>query len=127
MALYADIIEIVAPSSAGEGEIVTIQVGIKNIADFAITVLKAAGFYDGGKLLASVSFPTPSNVINPGVTYYSVGTFTMPSSSGHLTAYSFWRGADGTWNLDDEMTKNISLAVVPPTFQNFAIGEYVKV
>jgi len=109
VALYAEITEIVAPSSAAAGSRVDIQVKIKNKYTSAIGMMVGGALEYGVSPWLGITFPTSTANVNAGVTCIFSGYFTMPSKGVTIHAYSYWYGADGTWHFDDEKTKNVSL------------------
>jgi len=103
---YTEITEIVAPSSAVAGETVLVTVKVKNkwTGGFRISV---AVTYDTSRFIGPVD-----KWVAAGATESWSGSFTMPASGVTIWAYSSYWGEDGLWHLDDEMSKDVSLAEV---------------
>lgn len=119
---YTQIVEIVAPSSAAAGQIVNVEVKVKNIysVPFFVTV---TGAVDGSNLY----FGNETKYIAAGETKSFYDSFTMPSKSIKLWVWSWWY-LSPDWIEDDSAYKDISLsAVVEPTFSNLTIRDYAKV
>ncbi len=119
--MYADIIKIDAPSSAPGGEQVIVDVSVKNISGSDQYVAVTA-VYD------STSFPFQFDylLVSPGQTVIFRGLFAMPSMNVRVTAWSWsWDGSN--WVQDDQMTKDIALAVSTPQVSEFQILDFSKV
>jgi len=127
MALYADIVEIVAPSEAQEGQVVNITVKIKNLYSATIGIMVGGALEYGVSPWPGITFPYNSENLGPGVTTSFQGSFTMPNKAVKIHAYSYWYGADGYWHFDDEEVKNVNLGAVTPQFANFAVSSLQKV
>ena len=119
--MNADIISIVAPSSAQAGDQVIVDVSVKNISSsdqyIAITAV-----YNS----ASFPFQFDYLLVSPGQTVVFRGVFTMPSENVRVTAWSWsWDGSQ--WVQDDQMTKDIAVAVSTPQVSEFQILDFSKV
>jgi hypothetical protein len=119
--MYADIIAIDAPSSAPAGEQVIVDVSVKNISGndqyIAVTAV-----YDS----ASFPFQFDYLLVSPGQTVIFRGWFTMPPKNVRVTAWSWsWDGSN--WVQDDQMTKDIAVAVLTPQVSEFQILDFSKV
>ena len=114
MAKHADIVEIVAPSSAAAGSKVNVTVKIKNIDTLFDHLVACVGIYDSTRFIdQAVAVPSLQ-------TYSFQGSFTMPSRTVTIYAYSYYPvGAE--WILDDQETKKVSLSELVPTFSEFSI------
>jgi hypothetical protein len=110
MAQYAEIIEIIAPSSAVAGSRVDIQVSIKNLYSSAIGIMVGGALEYGVSPWPGITFPTYQANVGAGATYTFSGYFIMPSSGVTIHAYSYWYGADGAWHFDDEKIRSVTLA-----------------
>ncbi|GAI72343.1 unnamed protein product, partial [marine sediment metagenome] len=111
---YTDIVDIVAPSSAVAGETVPVTVRVKNIHTYGFRISVAVTYVPDG--LRPVRFIGPEDKwVAAGATESWSGSFTMPSNNVTIWAYSSYWGEDQLWHLDDEMSKNVSLAA-PVTF-----------
>ncbi len=119
--MYADIITINAPSSAPAGEQVIVDVSVKNISGYD-QYLAVTAVYD------STSFPFQFDylLVSPGQTVIFRGWFTMPSKNVRVTAWS-WSWDGSKWVQDDQMAKDIALAVLTPQVSEFQILDFSKV
>jgi len=119
--MNADIIKIDAPSSVAAGEQVIVDVSVKNISSSDQYVAVTAVYN-------STSFPFQFDylLVSPGQTVVFRGVFTMPSENVRVTAWSWsWDGSN--WVQDDQMTKDIALAVSTPQVSEFQILDFSKV
>jgi len=74
-----------------------------------------------------IVFPNPSSNVNAGVTHSFSGYFTMPEKRTTIHAYSYYYGADGSWHLDDEMTKTIDITEeIESQFGSIEILSYAR-
>ncbi len=119
---YSDI-SIVAPSSARDGEMVAVEVRVKNLVNYtiyAIPVLRVDGVWaEEGSYEA----------ITPGQIRVWNFSFIMPSKSITLTAESWCESSDYyyfEWHLDDIATQGINLEELKSQFRGFAFQEYIK-
>jgi len=128
MALYADIIEIVTPAQATAGSRVDITVRVKNTYSGAVGIMVGGALEYGVAPWPSIDFPENWANVDGGAVHSFSGFFFMPDRRVTIHAYSYWYGADGSWYLDDEMTKSVELQAVPqPAVSDFRIVDYVKV
>ena len=127
MAQYADIIEIVAPSQAAQGDRVDITVRIKNTYSGAMGVMVGGALEYGISPWPGITFPQNSANVDGGATYSFSGYFSMPDKKVTIHAYSYWYGSDGSWYFDDEMTKVVNLAALTPQVSDFRIADLYKV
>ena len=128
MALYADIIEIVAPSQAVSGSRVDITVKIKNTHSGVISIMVGGALEYGVSPWPGIDFPENWANVNAGATYSFSGSFTMPDKKVTIHAYSYWYGADGYWYYDDELTKAVEVAAVSePSISDFRIADFAKI
>jgi hypothetical protein len=128
MAQYADIVEIVALSQAASGDRVDITVRIKNTYSGAIGImLVGVPEYEDLPPGLYITFLESSANVDGGATYSFSGYFFMPEKKVTIHAYSYWYGADGSWNLDDEMTKVVNLTASTPQVSDFQIVDFYKV
>jgi len=119
--MNADIITIDAPSSAPAGEQVIVDVSVKNISGYD-QYLAVTAVYD------STSFPFQFDylLVSPGQTVIFRGWFTMPLKNVRVTVWSWsWDGSQ--WVQDDQMTKDIAVAVLTPQVSEFRIADFYKV
>jgi len=127
MALYADIVQIVAPAEAVAGSRVDITVKIKNKYASAIGIMVGGALEYGVTPWPGIEFPTNNANVDAGATYSFSGYFYMPDKGVTIHAYSYWYGADGYWYFDDEMTKAVNLAALTPQVSEFKIADFYKV
>jgi len=121
VALYADIVEIQAPSSARAGESVSITARVKNLATYAIYVA-TAGKYDDTVFNLEPDY----DIAIVGATYPFYGSLTMPNKKVRVYVWSYyWTGS--AWQVDDEAYVDISLAELKSEVSQFQIKDYVKV
>ena len=121
MPVIADIVKIDAPASAVAGGTVSVDVNVKNIST-SDQLLTVTAVYDSTYFLSGAAYAT----VLPGKSVTFRGSFIMPSKNVGVWAWSwYWDGSK--WVNDDTMYKDIALDVGSPVFDNFAIGEYVKV
>ena len=120
MAKYADITKIESPSSAVAGAAVTVDVSVKNIgaSDQYLTVTAK---FDS----TVIPFQFDYLLVSPGQTVIFRGSFTMPSKSVTITAWSwYWESND--WVQDDRDEKQISLSQMTSEFGSIAITRYER-
>jgi hypothetical protein len=128
MALYADIIEIVAPSQVVPGHRVDITVRIKNTYSSVISIMVGGALEYGVSPWPGISFSENWANVNAGATYSFSGSFTMPDKKVTIHAYSYWYGADGYWYYDDELTKAVEVTTVSePSISDFRIADFAKI
>ena len=128
MALYADIIEIVAPSQVIPGNRVDITVRVKNTYSGAIAIMVGGALEYGGTPWPGVDFPENWANVDGGVIHSFSGSFVMPDRRVTIHAYSYWYGADGYWYYDDELTRVVDItAVLEPSVSEFRIADFVKI
>ena len=119
--MNADIIAITAPSSVSAGEQVTVDVSVKNVSS-SDQYIAVTAVYN------STSFPFQFDylLVSPGQTVTFRGVFTMPSENVRVTAWSWsWDGSSRV--QDDQITKDIALAVSTPQVSEFQILDFSKV
>ena len=126
MATYAEVIEIVAPSSASAGSRVDITVRIKNLYASTIGIMVGGALEYGVTPWPGINLPDNTANVSGGATYAFNGYFTMPDRDVKLHAYSYYYG-DGSWHFDDEMTKVVNLVSVPESqFGSIEIVSYQR-
>jgi len=126
MALYADIIEIVAPAEADADSRVDITVRIKNKYSSAIGIMVGGALEYGVTPWPGINFPDDTENVAGGVTHSFSGWFTMPGKGVKIHAYSYYY-AGGSWYFDDEMTRAVDLAAVPESeFGSIEIISYAR-
>ena len=119
---WTSIVSIIAPSEAAPGQLVNVEVRVKNIGDYGFYIAVTAQ-QDGVDISMSPDYAG----VNPGAIQSYYGSFTMPNKSVRVHAWSFfWDGT--SWIQDDYATRDVAQIVVgPPEFQGFAINQYNKV
>ena len=127
MAQYADIVEIIAPTEATQGSRVDITVRIKNTYSSAIGIMVRGALEYSVSPWPGISFAEPSTNVNGGATHSFSGYFIMPDKKVTIHTYSYYYGVDGSWYLDDEMTKVVNLVSVPESqFGSIEIISYQR-
>lgn len=101
---YTEILDVVVPSSAKVGDIVTAEVKVKNLHS-APVYITVTGDVDGSVLYFGGLYHT----VAAGVTQSFYDTFIMPSNGVRLYAFSFYYGDDGQWKEDDNSYADIAL------------------
>lgn len=101
---YTDIVEIVAPDSATEGERVDVTVRVRNIDPVYDHLVACVAIYDG-----SAHFIDEATLIRAGETYSFSGSFTMPNRDITIDAFSYYPEYK-EWIVDDRKSKDVSLA-----------------
>ena len=126
MALYADIVEIVAPAEATANSRVDITVRIKNKYASTIGIMVGGALEYGVTPWPGIEFPTNWANVLGGATQSFNGYFTMPDKKATIHAYSYYY-AEGSWHFDDEMTKVVNLAAaIPSQFGSIEIVRYER-
>lgn len=105
MAQYADITGLNVPSKAAPGDVVSVDITIKNIWTADVQVA-AVGVLDSEQRFIDWL----QALISPGASKVFSGSFIMPNRGVTINAYSYWYGTDGSWHSGDAMSKNVSLA-----------------
>lgn len=106
MGVYTEIVDIIAPDSAAEGERVDVTVKVKNIDTVYDHLVACVAIYDG-----SAHFIDEAVIISRGGTHSFSGHFSMPNESIIIYAYSYYPYYQ-EWILDDQASKDITLAEV---------------
>lgn len=115
---YTNIVAIYGPAEAAYGEIVSLQVVVKNLTGYTIYI-SVTGSCDGISLTLSPDYVN----VGTGATYTFTTTFTMPNKGITLDAWSFyWAGTE--WYQDDH--KAVSITLVKSEFSSLAISDYSK-
>ena len=127
MALYADVVEIVAPTQAVPGSRVDITVKIKNTYSGTISILVGGALEYGLSPWPGIDFPEQWANVNPGATYSFFSSFIMPAARVTVHAYSYWYCSDDTWYFDDELTKVINLHELTPQISDFKILDFARI
>ncbi len=116
--MYTDVIKIEYPTEAVAGELVTIQVFIKNQYSASIYIAPRAIVNS----VIPVTFTIPYAVFPAGATYYFTGTFTMPSENAVIRAESYYWSVDDEWVFEDYQTRTVRLTGgVAPVFETLEI------
>jgi hypothetical protein len=119
--MYGDIVEIVAPSQAASGDTVIVDVRVQNVSG-TDQYLAVTAVYDS----TSIPFQVDYLLVSPGQTVVFRGWLTMPSKNVRVTAWGWsWDGSE--WVLEDQMAKDIALAVLTPQLSEFRIADFYKV
>lgn len=120
---YTDIVDIIAPAGAAYGDLVTIEVKVKNLADYPIYI-SVTGQYDGVDTPFSPDYAT----VGAGATYSFTSSFTMPNNDVRVRVWSWYWPPMDVWYQDDYGFVDIALEIVPttPEFRGFAVTEYTR-
>ena len=122
MGRYTDIVEIVAPDNAIGGSAVNVEVRIKNLCDFAITMTATMGRVDDTVL----RFGAIHKVVGTGETASWYDSFVMPDKDVVVSVESWYLGVDDTWHSDDRDEKRISLGEAASQFDAIEIIGYER-
>ena len=107
---YTEIVDIIAPSQAAFGDLVNVEVKVKNIGDFAFYVA-VTGRYDETVLTFSPDYAA----VDAGAIQSFTTSFTMPDKGARVHAWSFyWTGEE--WYQDDYDYVDIALEAIPEVF-----------
>ena len=126
MALYADIIEIIAPAEAEAGSRVDITVKIKNLYSATVGIMAGGALEYGVSPWPGITFPDQTANLGGGQTHSFQGYFTMPDSDVKIHAYSYYCSSDGYWYFDDEQTKNVQAGSDESEFGSIEIISYER-
>ncbi|GAH52207.1 unnamed protein product, partial [marine sediment metagenome] len=102
--MYTDI-QIVAPSSARDGDVVNVTIKVTNLTAAALNI-EVAGILEPGDILF-IGYET--RLIEPGETKSFSGSFIMPSYDVTIHGYSYFQDT-----LDNEAEAVVSLTTVAP-------------
>ena len=105
---YLEITTITGPSEASYGDIVTLNVYMKNVWTSDIMYAVATARID------DIEVVPPDDRINAGETRVWPIVFTMPNKSVIATVFAMYWGADDEWHEDDRKAVSIALKAVPP-------------
>ena len=102
---YTDIVSVIAPAEAAYGDWVSVEVRVKNLADYGIYIA-VTGRHNG----VDISFSPEYATVDPGATYSFTSSFRMPDSDIRLDVWSFfWTGTE--WYQDDYDYVDIALKI----------------
>ena len=116
---YTEIVEIIAPDKAAAGEVVNVEVRIKNTWSANVHIYGVAVLDSATRVIDWLDA-----WVAPGQIQSFNGTFVMPGQNVTITAYSYYEGVDGLIYFDDEKTKAVTLTELAPAFSEFAISDY---
>ena len=131
MALYAEIIEIIAPEKAAPASPVNIEIRIRNNHSLGIGIMAAAWLETGLQPLPVAMAESAANVEAGEINTFR-GRFTMPEGDVGLRAVSYWHGANGYWHADDEVIKAVKgdsgqfAAAASGDFAGFAVSSLTR-
>jgi len=92
---YTEITEIIAPAEASPGDLVSIEIQVRNLYTSPIYIA-TTGRYDSVDILPTEDYA----IVDPGATHSFYFSFTMPNNDIELRVWSFyWTGAE--WYQDD--------------------------
>ena len=107
---FTSIEAIIAPAEAAYGELVTVEVSVRNLGDIPIYIA-TTGRYDGIEFALDPEYAT----VGAGATYSFTKTFSMPNNDIRLDVWSFyWTGTE--WYPDDYSYVDIALAAPPEVY-----------
>ncbi len=113
---YTEIVSIIAPSAAAYGDLVTVEVRVRNLYSDYLAV-KVGGYLDATEIWFSPDYAW----IDPGATYSFTYSFTMPNNAVTLHLWSYyWTGEE--WYADDYSSVYIALAAVEEPYAGTIIG-----
>ncbi len=111
MGEWTDIVDIIAPSEAAYGDLVSIEARVKNLAGYAIYI-STSGKFDDTIFYLYPEYAT----VGAGETYSFSGSFSMPNHDVRIYVWSYyWTGEE--WYLDDEGYVDIALGVPPEEYR----------
>ena len=100
---YTEIIQIIAPAQAASGELVTIEVRVRNLYTNSIYIA-TTGRYDSVDILPTEDYA----IVDPGATHSFYFSFSMPDNDVELRVWSwYWTGTE--WYQDDYSYVDIAL------------------
>ncbi len=124
MALYAEIVELVAPEGAVAGSRVDFTVKVKNLYSEIISI-KVGGILANAP--GELTFPDGDWADVPaGETRSIPGYFTMPEVSAIIRIFSYWFDGGYLWYPDDEKEKTVNLTELTPAFSELAVASFQK-
>ena len=107
---YTDITAIYGPAEAAYGDLVSVEVRVRNLHTGPIYIA-VSGRYNG----IDISFSPEYASVDAGATYSFVSSFTMPNNDVRLDVWTFyWTGTE--WYQDDHEYVAIALAVPPEVY-----------
>lgn len=107
---YTEIVNIIAPAQAAYGDLVTVEVRVRNLYSEPIYI-SVAGQYNG----ALISFSPEYANVGAGATYSFTGSFSMPNNDVRLHIWSYyWTGEE--WYPDDYSYVDIALTAPPEVY-----------
>ncbi|GAI67797.1 unnamed protein product [marine sediment metagenome] len=100
---YTSIDAIIAPASASAGDLITIEVRVRNLHTGAIYIA-TTGRYNGVDILPTEDYA----IVDPGATHSFYFSFSMPDNDVELRVWSwYWTGTE--WYQDDYSYVDIAL------------------
>ncbi|GAI60043.1 unnamed protein product [marine sediment metagenome] len=107
---FTEIVAISAPDSAAYGDLVNIEVRVRNLHTGPIYIAVDAQ-YNGSR----ISFSPEYASVGAGATYSFTGSFSMPNNDVRLHVWSYyWTGEE--WHDDDYSYVDIALAAPPEVY-----------
>jgi len=107
---YTEIVGVYGPPEAAAGDLVTVEVRVRNLYSDYLAVL-VGGFLDG----TTIWFSPDYEWIDPGATYSFTYSFTMPNHDVSISVWSYyWTGSE--WYADDDKSVVIALAAPPEVY-----------
>ncbi|GAI62184.1 unnamed protein product [marine sediment metagenome] len=116
---YTSIEAIIAPAEASPGDLVTVEVRVKNLYTGTIYIA-TTGRYDSVDILPTEDYA----IVDPGATRSFYFSFTMPNKDVELRVWSFfWTGEE--WYQDDY--SYIDIALTRPEEKEVNMGFTLKI
>ena len=117
-----------APSQARVGEMVGVEVRVRNLWDYAIRTWPGQTRYDGEVFRVLDASGAMHVVVPAGVAHSWYGSFAMPGGSVTITAVSWYLGSDGIWHPDDQAEKDVAVidSELPSDFDLIEITGYER-
>lgn len=106
MGTYTEIVEIIAPVGADVGDTVNVEVRVRNLHTYDITIA-ITGKSDETILSFSPSYAK----VSAGQIRSFTASFVMPNKDVRVLVWSFYWGVDDDWHQDDDGYRDISLGV----------------
>jgi len=106
MALYAEVVRVGLVGTPKAGQLVHVNVYIKNISSITRSIMVGCALEYGVVPWPTLNFSPSYADFAPGAEYYFPSSFVVPSvpvnTVINVHGYSYWYGTDGYWHFDDE-------------------------
>lgn len=104
--VWTDIVNVIAPASASAGDLIEVEVQVRNLADYPIYI-SVSGRHDG----IDAYFSPDYAVVAAGQTYSFTYSFTMPNNDIRFRIWSWYWPPMDVWYQDDYSFVDIALEV----------------